>query len=134
MAGAAALVCLICVAGPTWLACSGEQAKPALRHVSQPEALALMESDARPLFLDVRTPDEYESGHVPGAVLIPYTELPSRLDEVKAQRERLIVVYCESGKRAAIALDTLQDAGLEHLAVLDGHMRGWRDAALPTEN
>ncbi|MGH0036943.1 MAG: rhodanese-like domain-containing protein [Myxococcota bacterium] len=117
------------------LAC-GEADEPeaeALRHVSQPEALALLEADAPPLFLDVRTPEEFAGGRVAGALLVPHTELPDRLDEVLAQRERLVVVYCESGRRAAQALDLLQEAGLEHLAVLDGHMKAWREAGLPLE-
>lgn len=118
------------------VACGGEgdeKAEVELRVVSQPEAVAMLESDNPPLFLDVRTPEEYAKGHVPGAVLIPHTEIEERMDEVLGQRERLIVVYCERGGRAAAALDALQDAGVEHLAELDGHMTAWRAAGLPVE-
>jgi rhodanese-related sulfurtransferase len=115
------------------LACGGPAEKTAVREVSQPEALALIESDSPPLFLDVRTPLEFESGHVPGALNIPHTELAERLDEVTGQRERLVVVYCESGRRADVALEVLQEAGLEHLASLEGDMGGWREAGLTAE-
>jgi len=110
------------------------QAPTPLRHVSQAEAMAMIESDAPPFILDVRTQSEYDSGHVPGAVLVPHDQLPERLGEVLAHRERLIVVYCESGRRAAKAIDVLQKAGVEHLAKLDGDMAGWRSAGLPEEH
>ncbi len=121
----------LCVA---WTACGGEgggAAEP--RVVSKAEAQALMQSGSPPLFLDVRTPGEYASGHVPGALLIPHDELPERMAEVQARRERLIVVYCERGPRALDALEHLREAGLEHVAELDGHMSAWRAADLPIE-
>jgi phage shock protein E len=75
--------------------------------------------------LDVRTPEEFAAGHVPGARNIPVQELAARLSELDTARNGDIVVYCRSGRRAASALQTLQARGFEHLLHLDGDMQGW---------
>jgi len=70
---------------------------------------------------------------VPGAVNIPHTELTARLGDIEAARESGVVVYCESGRRAAAAADVLRDAGFEDVRHLEGDMSGWRAAGLPVE-
>ncbi len=64
--------------------------------VSVKEAAQLREQGA--FMLDVRQPEEWEAGHIPGAVLIPLAELPKRLNEVPA--DQTVVVVCRSGNRA----------------------------------
>ena len=86
-----------------------------------------------PLLLDVRTPEEYASGHVPGAVNIPHDQLGSRVNEIEAHRDQEVVVYCERGGRAANAAETLEAAGFITIRHLSGDMSAWRDAGLPTE-
>lgn len=78
-----------------------------------------------PTLLDVRTPEEFAAGHVPGARNIPVQELDARLGELAAARGGDIVVYCRSGRRAASALQTLQAQGFERLLHLEGDMQGW---------
>ncbi len=99
-----------------------------------PEALlaALKAKQERILVLDVRSEEEFEAGHVPGAVHIPYDQLESRIDEVEAASPDKVVVYCERGGRAGKAEATLQQAGIEEVYDLEGHMKGWRDANRPT--
>jgi rhodanese-related sulfurtransferase len=89
----------------------------------------LARSDA-PLVLDVRSGEEFASGHVPGAVNVPYDQVAARIDELGAPRE--VVVYCERGPRASKAAAVLSVAGfaVKHLA---GHMSGWREAGLPVQ-
>jgi rhodanese-related sulfurtransferase len=102
--------------------------------VVTPDAIApQLESDARPLLLDVRSEDEYREGHIPGAVNIPYHELPGRLDELAGAKTQAIVVYCEIGVRAGIAELVLDQAGFEQVSLLAGHMQAWRDAGLPVD-
>ncbi|RMF97915.1 MAG: rhodanese-like domain-containing protein [Gammaproteobacteria bacterium] len=84
-----------------------------------------------PLILDVRTPEEYAAGHIPGAVNIPHTELAERLAELGADRNREIVVHCRSGKRAALAEGILRRAGFNRVRDLEGHFLGWSEAGLP---
>ena len=99
--------------------------------VTPEQVLAAQRSAQAPLLLDVRTPDEFASGHVPGAVNVPIDQLAARTGELDAQRE--VVVYCERGGRAAKAADALTAAGFTDVKLLSGHMSGWRDAGLPTE-
>ena len=100
--------------------------------ISSREALALQEAGDGLLFVDVRTPEEYQSGHVPGAINIPRNQLSSRLAELERARDRL-VVYCERGPRAVAAAATLASAGFTGVRHLTGDMAGWRAAGLPIE-
>lgn len=114
------------------LALGGCSEQAATAEVSQAGLLELLESTTPPLVLDVRTPEEYASGRVPGAVNIPHTELPARLGELGGD-EREIVVYCERGGRASTAIETLREAGFTMVSHLDGDMSAWRDAELPCD-
>ncbi|MBT8047660.1 MAG: rhodanese-like domain-containing protein [Xanthomonadales bacterium] len=75
---------------------------------------------SEPLWIDVRTADEYVSGHVDGAVNIPYTEITSRIGEVAEDKEAPIYVYCRSGRRSGIALESLQQAGFTNVVNVGG--------------
>lgn len=70
--------------------------------------------------LDVRTPAEYDAWHVPGAILVPYTELRQRLDEVP--RDKPVYTYCRSGFRSYIAYEVLKQNGWKDVAFLAGGM------------
>lgn len=83
--------------------------------------------------LDVRTPKEFAEGHVPGAINISHDELEARLPELEADRDRDVVVYCRSGKRAGLALDMLEKAGFKRLYHLEGDYLGWAAASRPVE-
>ena len=73
-----------------------------------------------PLWIDVRTADEYSAGHVESAVNIPYTEIESRIGEVTRDKDALIYVYCRSGRRSGIAQDTLEEAGFTNVVNVGG--------------
>ncbi|MGQ0429965.1 MAG: rhodanese-like domain-containing protein [Gammaproteobacteria bacterium] len=77
------------------------------------------------IVLDVRTPEEYQQGHVAGARNIPHTELPARLAELEDARDADIVVYCRSGNRTKIALEALSRAGFKRLLHLKGDWLRW---------
>jgi phage shock protein E len=85
----------------------------------------LEKKDADILVLDVRTPAEFASGHVPGAVNIPHDQLPNRIAEITGAKDKEVVVYCRSGKRAAIAEETLAANGFTRLRHLEGDMIKW---------
>lgn len=78
--------------------------------------------------LDVREHDEWDAGHVPGAVHIPLGELGARYTEL--DRDRPLYVICRSGNRSARAAQALAGAGWDASNVSDG-MRGWQAAGLP---
>lgn len=85
------------------------------------------------LILDVRTPREFNDGHVPGAINIPHTELSDKLDQVIAHKHKPIVVYCQSGRRASVAQSILTKAGFDQVLHLEGDMAGWKAAGYPIE-
>ena len=124
------LIALLALIGAVSLA--ADAGAGAAVDISSQEALALQKSGEGLLFVDVRTPEEYASGHVPGAVNIPKDQLPSRLSELESARDR-VVVYCERGPRAQAAAATLTQAGFTGVRHLTGDMAGWRAAGLPIE-
>lgn len=95
--------------------------------------LARMAGGEAPVVLDVRTAKEFAEGHVPGAINISHDELEARLPELEADRDRDVVVYCRSGKRAGLALDMLEKAGFKRLYHLEGDYLGWAAASRPVE-
>ena len=99
--------------------------------VAPSEVLSWVERGSGPVILDVRTPEEFAAGHVPGAVNISHAVLEQRLDELAERRGQEVVVYCERGGRAAKAAAVLAAAGFPAVRHLTGDMTGWRDAGLP---
>jgi phage shock protein E len=80
--------------------------------IDGPTAKKLAASGAK--VVDVRTPGEFASGHVPGAVNIPYDELPRRAAEIGPPSTK-VVLYCRTGRRSGMAADALQKAGFSQL-------------------
>ncbi len=76
-----------------------------------------------PLVLDVRQPDEYAAGHIPGAVLLPLPQLHQRFSEVP--QDRMVVCVCRSGHRSGVATHLLR-AKQRNARNLSGGMLGWR--------
>jgi len=87
-----------------------------------------VEVPADAFLLDVREYDEWDAGHVPGAVHIPLGELAARYTELG--RDRPLFVICRSGNRSAHAAHALAGAGWDARNVSDG-MRGWQAAGRP---
>lgn len=84
------------------------------------------------LLIDVRTPDEFASGHLSGAINIPVEELQARLNEVPDDKP--IVVYCRSGNRSHTASLILDSAGYSSAIYdIDGGVIAWSAAGLPLE-
>jgi rhodanese-related sulfurtransferase len=100
--------------------------------ISQDALVAMPTKGAEaPIVLDVRTPEEYASGYVPGAVNIPYDQLASRLAQVP--KDRPVVLYCRSGRRAGLAAEVLKDSGYPRLRLLEGDMPAWIERGRPVE-
>lgn len=88
-----------------------------------------LQSSASPALLDVRTPPEWQSRRLPGAMHLPLNHLPERLDQVP--RDRPVVVYCQGGYRSAIAVSLLLRAGFQNPADLAGGIAAWEASGLP---
>ena len=82
-----------------------------LEKISAAEAKEMIDSSTNLIILDVRTQDEYEEGHIEGAILIPDYEIKTKADEVLTDKNATILVYCRSGRRSALAAKTMSDLG-----------------------
>jgi molybdopterin/thiamine biosynthesis adenylyltransferase/rhodanese-related sulfurtransferase len=91
----------------------------------------LAEADAA--VVDVRERDEWEEGHIPGAVHIPRGSLESRIENAVPDRSRTLVVYCAGGSRSAFAAKTLEELGYEHVLSLTGGFTDWKRNGFPFE-
>jgi phage shock protein E len=118
-------IVLIAVTG-----CGGE---PEVTSVNAATLSERLDSADAPVILDVRTLEEYSSGHVPGAINVPYDQVADRVEEFAAFRDADVVVYCQSGKRASMAAADLKAAGFSRVLDLEGHMQGWKEQGLPLE-
>ncbi len=83
------------------------------------------------LFLDVRTPAEFEEAHIEGSVLHPLSDLDAEIIRRLAEGKEACVVICRSGNRAGQAADKLAAHGLSSLCVLEGGVQAWEAAGLP---
>jgi rhodanese-related sulfurtransferase len=102
--------------------------------ISAAELADRIRAGSPPLVLDVRPGPDYARGHIPGALNIPSNELPTRLAELPiAKSEEVVVVQESSGRRAALAAETLRGSGYSNIRNLAGHWRWWKHAGLPTE-
>jgi rhodanese-related sulfurtransferase len=101
--------------------------------ISQAQLQERMEQKSDLCILDVRGENEYKSGHVPGAINIGHTEISAHLDRLRPYENKEVVVYCERGVRARMALNALTKAGFTNVYHLTGDMAAWRRAGLPTD-
>ena len=89
-------------------------------NITAAEAKQIMDSEEGYTILDVRTQEEYDEGHIPGAVLIPNTELEERAEEVLTDKDQLILVYCHSGRRSKLAAKILAELGYTNIREFGG--------------
>jgi len=104
------------------------QAKSQIREI---DAAGAEEVLGKAVFLDVREPDEYEQGTIPGSVHIPRGNLELQVEGRVPDRSVPIVVYCAGGVRSAFAAKTLAELGYEDVTSLAGGFNGWKDAGRP---
>lgn len=88
-------------------------------------------ADTAPRVLDVRTPAEFETSHIPGAYNVPLDTLREHRAELRRHLDEDVVLVCRSGARAAQAEEALAGVGLPGLRVLDGGMVAWESAGAP---
>lgn len=98
--------------------------------ISSAEGAAVIQT-LDPLILDVRTPREYASGHLAGAVLIPVRELQRRAGEISAHKDRPVLIYCATGNRSTVASKILIDQGFSRIFNLGKGILDWRRTGLP---
>ena len=88
--------------------------------ISGAEAKALMDSESGYIIIDARTQEEYDQGHIPGAILIPEYEIADRAEKELPDKNQLILVYCRSGRRSKIASEELVKLGYTNVKEFGG--------------
>ena len=88
--------------------------------ISGAEAKALMDSESGYIIIDARTQEEYDEGHIPGAILIPEYEIADRAEKELPDKNQLILVYCRSGRRSKIAAEALVKLGYTNVKEFGG--------------
>ena len=83
-------------------------------------AVTIADEAASPLFIDVRTPAEFETGHLPGARNIEFHEIGDRIAALTTNKEHPIVLYCRSGRRSGVAKQTLEEMGYRNVVNAGG--------------
>ncbi|RDI75486.1 ThiF family [Gaiella occulta] len=100
--------------------------KAEIDEISTPDTHALLAAPQPPLLLDVREQEEWQEGHLPGAVHVPRGNLESRVETLVPDRGREIVVYCAGGARSAFAAKSLAELGYERVRSMAGGFADWK--------
>ena len=107
-------ILLLCLTG-----CSAE-GKMTYYRISQDEARQMMSREDGHIIVDVRRQDEYESGHIPDAVLIPNESIGNEQPELLPDKDQIILIYCRSGRRSKEAAQKLADLGYSRIFEFGG--------------
>ena len=99
--------------------------------LSQLQATQLI-NQGKSLILDVRSAEEFATGHLQNAKHIPLPELSTRLKEIEKSKTSTVITVCERGTRSSSAASLLTKAGFEQVFILDGGVSAWKSQGLPT--
>ena len=105
----------------------------AYKELTAPESVALIKAESSLIIIDVRTPNEFSRGHIPGANLLPVQMFAANLTQLTQFRDEPILLYCASGNRSTVAAKMLIDAGFSHIYNLRRGMGEWMQSQLPVE-
>ena len=89
-------------------------------NITAEEAKRIMDSEEGYVILDVRTQEEYDQGHIPGAIVISHEEIAEKAEDVLTDKGQLILVYCRSGRRSKIAAEALVELGYTNIKEFGG--------------
>ncbi len=88
--------------------------------ITAEQAKELMDTETDYIILDARTQEEFDEGHIDGAILIPEYEVATRAEKELPDKDQLILVYCRSGRRSKIAAQALVDLGYTNVKEFGG--------------
>ena len=89
-------------------------------NITAEEAKQIMDTEEGYIILDVRTQEEYDQGHIPGAIVISHEEIAEKAEEVLTDKDQLILVYCRSGRRSKLAAEALAELGYTNIKEFGG--------------
>jgi rhodanese-related sulfurtransferase len=106
--------------GPTEIIVSKKGEKDMFEMITPQDAKKIMDSGEDHIILDTREQHEFDEGHIKGAILIPYTEIESKAEQILPDKNKLILVYCRSGRRSKIAAESLSKLGYTNVKEFGG--------------
>lgn len=106
--------------GPTTIFISEKGEKSMYEQITAEQAKKIMDSDEEFIVLDVREQDEFDSGHIQGGMLIPYTQIEVKAEKMLPDKNAQILVYCRSGRRSKIAAESLVKLGYTNVKEFGG--------------
>ena len=110
--------------------CKTQESKPAsITNVTADEIYKMLSSNKDYFILDVRSKEEFDSGHIEGAYLIPVSELENRLAELP--QDKPIIVHCMSGSRSTSAANILLEKGFKEIFNMTGGITEWQSKGFP---
>ena len=89
-------------------------------NITAEEAKQIMDTEESYIILDVRTQEEYDQGHIPGATQISHEEIAEKAEGVLTDKNQLILVYCRSGRRSKMAAEALVELGYTNIKEFGG--------------
>ena len=89
-------------------------------NITAEEAKQIMDTEEGYIILDVRTQEEYDEGHIPGATQISHEEIAEKAEDVLTDKDQMILVYCRSGRRSKIAAEALVELGYTNIKEFGG--------------
>ena len=114
------LIALLTLTLPLGCVGCSDGSSASYEQISGAQAKALMDSESGYIILDAREQHEYDEGHIPGAILIPYGEIADRAENELPDKDQLILVYCRSGRRSKIAAEQLVKLGYTNVKEFGG--------------
>ncbi len=118
------ILCLLIVSLLCMVSCCKESSSsPQMvlyENITAEEAKKIMETQSGYIILDVRTQEEYDDKHIPGAILLPDYEVEQRAEEILTDKDQLILVYCRSGRRSKLASEILIELGYTNIKEFGG--------------
>lgn len=106
--------------GPTKIVVSEKGEKAMYEQITAEEAKNIMDSGEEYILLDVREQGEFDEAHIAGAILIPYTEIEEKAETMLQDKDKLILLYCRSGRRSKIAAESLAMLGYTNVKEFGG--------------
>jgi rhodanese-related sulfurtransferase len=98
----------------------GKNQEASYMNITAQEAKQIMDTQEGYIILDVRTQEEYDEKHIPGAILIPNDRIVTQAEEVLTAKNQLILVYCRSGRRSKLAAQDLLELGYTNIKEFGG--------------
>ena len=109
------------------------QVKSEIDEVDSADARALLDGPVPPVLVDIRENDEWDEGHIPGAVHVGRGHFEARIEAAAPDKSRPVLLYCSAGNRSAFAAKTLEELGYEHVSSLSDGFTGWKRNGFPVQ-